>query len=239
MAAAAGVCCAAVATFLVLEQHQSLTALRSEVANQKAQNMRLAAQALFFSNSLNRMSVPVHLEEPPPGLLKLRGEIAVLRRQLSEVQQSARETNLGSAEVFSPMYAQHLRTRGETACLRLKALCDQLRDKQASADTDGFVQQISAILPHDSILISLQEKRAQALQALTDPGLEPDQREALNQSVSEISKKISDRANGMLQGLDTEQAALKELFDRLDNTSGDERMRLVVRILDFVSAIEE
>ena len=238
IAAVVGLCWAIVASFLLLEQHQSLTALRLEVLNQRAQNKELSEQALLLSNRLNGIvGVASHSEDPPREVLRLRGEIAVVRRLLSEVQQSARENKAGSSENSSPENVQQLISRGQAACMRLKNLCEQLRDKEANTDPDAFVQQILAVVP-DSVLISLQEQRMQAVQALTEPGLQPDKREGLNEAVNEISKKISDRTNGILRGLDVQQAALNELLDGMDKMAGDERIRLVNKIEQFAQDIE-
>ncbi len=174
------------ATVIVI-QREALRALREDNLAQRRQLAQLTAESKDLSNQLFRATVtqppqkdPLR-EEPPRELLRLRGEVGVLRRQLQELRElTSRQSPRGpqdsaprpAASAETSRKIEDLRLRGQDVYVPLKGLSDQLQEK--ASDGKALLQAIIENGLQDNLLSSLLEQRQVAAQKLlalqTDPG---------------------------------------------------------------------
>jgi hypothetical protein len=226
IAAVVGLSGALVASLLVVKQHRALTALRQESLCQSDQVERLTAAAQDLSNRLVRaMSAQPKPESPPLELLRLRGEAGLLRRQLLELQQAAHEKTSAPSEGVSPEEIGGLRSRGQGVYEGLKALRDQLREKES--DREALLQGIVASGIRDADLAIFQTERRLAAQSLEEPGLQPTQLDSYKKVVTDMDRRIQTRLEGILLGLDAQAMQLSSLLEGRELNSDGARLRWI------------
>lgn len=226
IAAVVGLSGALVASLLVVKQHRALTALRQESLCQSDQVERLTAAAQDLSNRLVRaMSAQPKPEAPPLELLRLRGEAGILRRQLLELQQAAHEKTSAPSEGVSLKEIEGLLRRGQGVYERLKALRDQLREKES--DREALLQGIAASGIRDANLLILQTERQLAAQSLEEPGLQPTKSDSYKAVVTDMDDRIQKRLTGILLGLDAQAMQLNGLLEGRQLDSDGARLRWI------------
>jgi hypothetical protein len=164
-------------------------------------------------------------DAPSHELLRLRGEVGMLRRQLLERQQlpSAQSTtqtqaNLRpSAETLRMMEAILIERQPEYA--RAKTISEQLKEK--ASDPEALAQALQASGLQDNELSSWLEQREIAVQKLgesqKDHSARDPQTEDLANQVADLKAKIEARSQGLLLGLDARAESMKRSLDALQN----------------------
>jgi hypothetical protein len=217
---------------MALSEQQALMQLRQENLAQRKQLEQLVTETRNLSNRLFQASLaPSQPPGPSRELLRLRGEVGLLRRQLQEVRQA------GSARFPGGPQLQDLRNRGQAVYLRLKALSDGLQ-RQAN-DPRALLDAISASGIQDSVLSSLLDKR-QALRARQQEsgGQEP-QSEDLAGQVANLDASIERRSRGILLGFTARANVMNKLLEDLPNSSGDAMLDSVIGLENFLSQADK
>jgi hypothetical protein len=221
MALATGVLAVSIAL-----QHRAIRILREENAALRAELAQRAELAkeegAASARAAEASGAPFVSSEPSRELLRLRGEVGVLRRQLVELEQL---TNVSSrsqpprvpipAEVLRVIEALRVETEAEYS--RVNTMVKQLKAK--ASDSEGLLEAILATGLRDDALNSLvaqREAAAGGLEASQKVGkAQAPQNEALANEVAELTTKIGLRCQGMVMGLDAKAAALRESLDSM------------------------
>jgi hypothetical protein len=199
---------------VILIQQQVLRELHKENLAQGGQLEQLIQENRDLSNGLFRATLTQSPREAPPReLLRLRGEVGVLRRELQELQQlrsgqsPARPQGppLNSAPSTEALVKiEDLRKRGEAVCMRFKALSDQLQEK--GSDHQGLLLAIQTSGIQDDLLSTLLEERQLASQS---------------HEVSDLDKKIEARTDGIRLGVEARAESLIQILKNMQGDSGD------------------
>lgn len=207
---------AGIAAAVILIQQQVLRGLHKENLAQRGQLEQLTKENQDLSNGLFWATLTQSpLQGPPLELLRLRGEVGVLRGELQELQQLRsgqspdwpEEPPLNSAPSTEVLVKiEDLRKRGQAVCMRFKALSDQLQEK--GSDHQGLLLAIQTNGIQDNLLISLLAKRQLAAQS---------------DEVSDLDKKIEAQSIGIRLGVQARAEALIQVLKCLQGDSGDGR----------------
>lgn len=238
IAALFGLFAATVASLLLVEQHRALTALRKENLGQSSRLEQLTLEARDLSNRLARATfAPLKPPDPSAELLRLRGEVGVLRRQLQERQPVGQGSDSTLSAGVPLRQIEQLRIRGQAVCERLKALHDQMQ--ASGSDPEALLQGIRTNGIHDYLLDAFQTERTTLAEALKSSQISPDQRETLNGLVANANRKISDRLDGYLVGLDVRTESLQNMLEKLPHISSDERLSFISDLDQAVRTAED
>lgn len=207
---------AGIAAAVILIQQQVLRGLHKENLAQRGQLEQLTKENQDLSNGLFWATLTQSpLQGPPLELLRLRGEVGVLRGELQELQQLRsgqspdwpEEPPLNSAPSTEALVKiEDLRKRGQAVCMRFKALSDQLQEK--GSDHQGLLLAIQTNSIQDNLLISLLAKRQLAAQS---------------DEASDLDKKIEAQSIGIRLGVQARAEALIQVLKCLQGDSGDAR----------------
>ncbi len=164
-----------------------------------------------LSNRLVQVSVPqISMEEPVRELLRLRGEVAVLRRQLQESQSNvwslANASEASSFEV-AQKDPQALRVERQAEIVRLESLLNALPNLDGDTQTRILRMEDDGIATLQKQLASA-ERRLAALQNGRSPK-EASLEDTLEE-VADLNKEIQQRTDGVLMGLPVKLTSLKE-----------------------------
>jgi hypothetical protein len=223
----------AIGAAVALIQREASRELREENFAQGAQLAQLKAQGLDLSNRLFQATATAPQAKDPPGeLLRLRGEVGILRRQLRELQELTAANSAGAPQRPVPSSAlsaetlrrlEDLQLRGKEVYARSKSLADQLQEKASNGES--LLQAILDNGLQDNLLSSLLEERQLAAQKLSalqkDPGGQEPQLEDLSKQVTLLKEKAENRSKGILLGLDARVQAMKHVLDNLHGNSSD------------------
>jgi small-conductance mechanosensitive channel len=227
-----------VASLLLVGQQRALTALQKENLQQKNRLEQLTAEAQELSNRLVQATfAQSQREDPGSELLRLRGEVGVLRRQFQERGQAMRGKDTAPSEGVPSEQVEQLRTRSQAACERLKAVHDQLQGY--GSDPDALLQGILATGIRDTILDSDRSRRQFAAEVLKDSQLKPSDVDFLKGQITDLDKQIKSRLDGFLVGLDALATHIRIMFEDLQRNSADGRLRLVSDLEHAVRSAEE
>jgi hypothetical protein len=192
--------------FTALLTQYRLKAVREENLSLRRQSEELLLvreEVRNLSNELVRVSMS---EQPNRELLRLRGEVTVLRRSIAEIQKPTpveREPDgdcLVSKETL-PRFEQLL-ISSEAEYERARALADSLRESSTTEDT--LLQAVFASGVEDKFLNALLEQRA-----IYEQGLANFQSDSFAQSLFQdagnqlamLNEKITERLKGITAGI--------------------------------------
>jgi hypothetical protein len=218
-------------------QQGAMRQLRRENISLRGETERLALLAKENEDLSNRLAQANIAQSPPSGapleLLRLRGEVGVLRRQLQELEQLKSARSPGGPHDGAPApppSAETLRNRRietQAEYVRIKTLAEELQEK--ASNPEGLARTILLSGVQDFLLSSLLERLALAEQKLValqkdrDPE-DPEVKDFGNQ-VADLKTKVETRSRGVLLGLEARAASLKESSDvlqrGLDNATGN------------------
>ncbi len=222
----------------MLSQHRLMREVRKENSSLRGQierSARLASENEALSNRLAEANTTQSAANgPSQELLRLRGEVGVLRRQLQELEQRPKvqsstgpEAPVVTAETLRRL--QGLRIEREADYVSLKTLSDKLHEQ--ASDPEGLVRALLASPLRDSLLSALLEQRQLAIQKLDmlqkDGDAQGAQIEDLSNRVADLRASIEKRSEGILAGLDVRvgamKASLEALQSELDKATGKSR----------------
>jgi hypothetical protein len=216
---------AGIAAATIVMQHQSVRRLHEENLAKGSQLQQVTEEAQSLSNQLLQANSAQHPREKPlPELLRLRGEVGVLRLELQELRQSImaqrakgasdpRAERALSTEDMAKI--EDIRVRGKPICERLKAVLDQL---QSAPDRETLLQAILTNGIRDDLLASLLQQRQLAPQ---DSG------------IVDLNRKIQSRSEGIRVGLSARLSSIQISLEHLTEIgeTGAEAMSAVERLL--------
>jgi DNA repair exonuclease SbcCD ATPase subunit len=215
---------AALLVVTVLIQRRVIDQLTTENAALRGNTQALAdlgKQNEVLLKRLAQASTP----EPAPKdqtleLLRLRGEVGILRRQVQELE-SLTNNSAAHRKLLRDMYDEHDRTLAQDMYSNLKAILDALGPPP---DTGGSVQArfwepqllaraITWSRVHDALLSRLLEQSADAEQKLRsleqDSGPEAPGIEDIRNEAAHLRSEIGERCAGVLESLSTKMESLK------------------------------
>jgi hypothetical protein len=186
----------------IMEMRHEIRSLHAELGQWVGQPRNTEA----VSNARVEADAPIlNPGEPSQELLRLRGEVGVLRQQITELQ----EPSLRQLKTF--------RRDIEADSLRLKLVSDRLDDaKVAPADR---AQAIVSAGFKDSLLntlleqLSIAEHRQRRLAA--ERGNDDGDVQHAWKQVADLNVKIDERCQGLLMGLAVRVSSMKEAAERL------------------------
>ena|SRR2546425_127110 len=210
----------AIATHLF--QRRLISQLSGENASLREDTGRLielARENAALSNRLARATTPqFRPNDQSHELLRLRGEVGVLRRQLEEIQsltnaQSAAwpQTNSAASSASQEMAWRAVLLAD---CIRLKTVLDKLK---AEAPAPGGAARALLLSREDDLLKSLLEQLASAEGRLAtlQKGRDPEDPEVtvIRRQMEDLSTQIQTRSDGVLSGMKVRLSALQLLLD--------------------------
>ena len=220
---------------IVLTQHQALQDLRASNLAQRQQLEQATLEAQDLSNRVSRAApAQTSPQDPSPELLRLRGEVSLLRNQLQQLQQLSKaqqpappappQDSAPPPESPSERWAkiQALRISAQAQYLSLKTISDKLQAQAQAADYAGMVQTIQATDKRDDILDSLLKRRQLATQ--------PSDQAALDQ-------QIKQRCDGIAFGFQARAESVKMMLDELQANPANPEM--ATKLEDFLRAAEK
>jgi hypothetical protein len=223
---------AGIAAALMVIQHRAMRQLREENTSLHGQIGELAELARANEVLSNRLAQANTAQfapnDPSHEVLRLRGEVGVLRQQLKELQQlTSAQSPEGpqahlpaSAETSRKMEALLIQIQAEYGSV--KALSDKLQEK--ASDREALVQGILASGFQDDLLRSLLEQReiaALKLGALPeDRNAQDPEIQALSNQVAELTARIGERSQGILLSLNAKADAMKGAVENLQGELG-------------------
>lgn len=222
------------AVALLFQQH-SIQSLRKENSLLRTQDEQLALMRQENQDLSNRLveasmtqATPI---APSPELLRLRGEVGVLRRQLSELRGStqshaqmsppeataAGETNSPSLDSETLRRLEGVRIENEARLLREETL---LKELQAMPK-----ETLTKVLP-TAITDSLLNELLQQLNLLEQAKISLQQNAAdgdssaltLARQIESVERKIAERTEGILKGMEVRITSLKAQLDSLSSS---------------------
>lgn len=217
------------------KQHKSLTALRQENLEQRVLVEQLTVEMQGLSNRLVQMSLTqASPQDAPREILRLRGEIGMLRSQIRDFQRLTGENESSRSNGLSPETVQQLQVRGQKVYEALKALRDQCQGNET--DREALLQNA---FKHDAVMVSLMVQKEIATKALADPGLPSARFDDVKGFIADVDSRIKQRSEGFLFGLDVRVGALRELLDGLGATEGAARLRAIAELDNAVRGAAE
>jgi hypothetical protein len=208
--------------------HRALQKLSEEnfsLREQAAQLAGVAEQAQDWSNRLVQASAAQPLaSDPSAELLKLRGRVGVLQRQLEELRQwtnvQALAERAGSPSQGAGLSAEAirrmslLRMEGRAEYARQKTLLEKLQT--LAEDRETLVQSIlqSGVVedPHLKDLVAQRDSAAATLRLQPGQGPEADKASLL---MDDLNVKIDNQAHGILLGLQAKVESTKKYLEAL------------------------
>jgi hypothetical protein len=205
----AGIGTVAIMASLIVIQFRTIMEMRHEIRSLHAelgQWVEKARNTEAVSNARVEADAPkVNAEEPSQELLRLRGEVGVLRQQITELQ----EPSLRQLKTF--------RRDIEVDSLRLKLVSDRLHDAKVAP-----VHRAQAIVSagfKDSLLntlleqLSLSEHRHRRL--AEERGNDDGDVQHAGKLVADLNDKIDERCQSLLRGIEVRVSSMKEAAERL------------------------
>jgi len=219
---------------LLFQQH-SIQSLRKENSLLRTQDEQLALMRQENQDLSNRLveasMTPATPIAPSPELLRLRGEVGVLRRQLSELRgstqshaqmdppevKSADATNSFSLNTETLRRLESVRIENEVRLLQEETLLKKLQAMPKETLAKVLPTAITDSLLNELLQqLDLLEQSKIALQknvADDDPSVL-----TVTRQIESVERKIAERTEGIMKGMEVRVASLKANLDSLSSS---------------------
>ena len=205
---------AGLAAVCTLIQHRRINQLRQDNSSLRGQIDALAGGNEALSNRLAQATIPQPtVDDPSHELLRLRGNVGVLRRQLQEAQSLAwlqtNPTAPSASDATRKDTAPNTRTQLQTECEIVNAILDKLRRPETEEQ-----ERLTLLSTEDYRLRAMLKQLESAEQRLAalkkERGPKDLDLEEAREEVADLNTKIQRRMEGNLLGLEVKLGALKQ-----------------------------
>ena len=211
---------------VVAMQHRVIASLQDENNLQRDRIVQLTSSNLDLSNEVERVQHRPFVE-PSAELLRLRGQLGVLNRELQEA--SAQPT---------PVITDQLRTRVHTLAQRLRTLSQQL--ERGEYETQALLQAMEDSGVRDPFIGGLLPIKQQ-IDERRRLGVADSQNANLDDQAADMQDRIDTRLRAVLLGLSASLSSMDRIME--DKQNGADALRLesldgVERLLDHAEQIK-
>jgi hypothetical protein len=196
-------------SWIIRDTQRQNESLRAEVA--RLDELRNRSEVISNELAQTRADTPRQIQ-PSREILRLRGEVGLLRRQLQELQQSEERLDASSREAE----LKTLQHNSLSESMRLAHLSEKLSETQAAADR---AQTILSIGPEDPLLkamlqqVGLAEQKVQRLK--TERGVDDGDVQDTSNWIAALNGRIEKRCEALLMARQARVTAMEAAAENL------------------------